>query len=281
MFPAYFCDVGCVKTAHLSFTRMEIFLFHHQNENWDDLNLVLQNKVVVPERQDPMLVLKFIWMEKNIGIALDQLVPGYGSIPLSPYYFWPRKDAWEELRAKLEEKEWISQKQMIILLNQATDIINLWQQGGGSLSTWVPPHPVLSTLQACVLLVSLHALSVVNVKVMVRGLVDRFNQFSVMDFFFAWKWSCDLSYLLCASVAFLLGKSRNRSFSVWLQVNFFVCQQQRKNQLSDSLTKINTIFHNTRNCKPGNIMISILTLSMSKTPLIETFQRIIAMPRHG
>jgi hypothetical protein len=28
-------------------------------------------------------------------------------------------------------------------------------------------------------------------------------------------------------------------------------------------------------------MISILTLSMSKTPLIETFQRIIAMPRHG
>ncbi|PUZ47496.1 hypothetical protein GQ55_7G169600 [Panicum hallii var. hallii] len=92
-------------------------------------------KVAVPQRQDPMLVLKFIWMEKNIGIALDQLVPGYGSIPLSPYYFWPRKDAWEELRAKLEEKEWISQKQMIILLNQATDIINLWQQGGGSLST--------------------------------------------------------------------------------------------------------------------------------------------------
>ncbi|KAF0890413.1 hypothetical protein E2562_002795 [Oryza meyeriana var. granulata] len=91
-------------------------------------------KVKVPERQDPMLVLKFIWMEKNIGIALDQLVPGYGSIPLSPYYFWPRKDAWEELRAKLEEKEWISQKQMIILLNQATDIINLWQQGGGTLS---------------------------------------------------------------------------------------------------------------------------------------------------
>ncbi|XP_051217677.1 small ribosomal subunit protein cS23 [Lolium perenne] len=92
-------------------------------------------KVEVPEKQDPVLVLKFIWMEKNIGIALDQMVPGFGSIPLSPYYFWPRKDAWEELRAKLEEKEWISQKQMIILLNQATDIINLWQQGGGSLSS--------------------------------------------------------------------------------------------------------------------------------------------------
>lgn len=81
----------------------------------------------------PRLALKFIWMEKNIGMALDQVIPGYGSVPLSPYYFWPRKDAWEELKTLLESKPWISQKRMIILLNQATDIINLWQQGGGGL----------------------------------------------------------------------------------------------------------------------------------------------------
>ncbi|CAA6659397.1 unnamed protein product [Spirodela intermedia] len=82
----------------------------------------------------PRIVLKFIWMEKNIGLALDQVVPGHGTIPLSPYYFWPRKDAWEELKTLLEGKPWISQKRMIILLNQATDIINLWQQSGsGSL----------------------------------------------------------------------------------------------------------------------------------------------------
>lgn len=38
-------------------------------------------------------------------------------------------------RAKvmLESKPWISQKQVIILLNQATDIINLWQQSGGDI----------------------------------------------------------------------------------------------------------------------------------------------------
>lgn len=81
----------------------------------------------------PRLVLKFVWMEKNIGLALDQVIPGHGSVPLSPYYFWPRKDAWEELKSKLEEKPWISQKRIIILLNQATDIINLWQQSGGNL----------------------------------------------------------------------------------------------------------------------------------------------------
>ncbi|XP_059452858.1 small ribosomal subunit protein cS23-like [Corylus avellana] len=90
--------------------------------------------VVVKPVEKPRLVLKFIWMEKNIGIGLDQLIPGHGTIPLSPYYFWPRKDAWEELKVLLESKPWISQKQIIILLNQATDIINLWQQSGGNLA---------------------------------------------------------------------------------------------------------------------------------------------------
>ncbi|KFK41281.1 hypothetical protein AALP_AA2G109700 [Arabis alpina] len=81
------------------------------------------------------VVLKFVWMEKNIGLGLDQHVPGHGTIPLSPYFFWPRKDAWEELKSTLEAKPWISQKKMIILLNQATDIINLWQQSGGNLTS--------------------------------------------------------------------------------------------------------------------------------------------------
>ncbi|KAI7757656.1 hypothetical protein M8C21_028516 [Ambrosia artemisiifolia] len=84
--------------------------------------------VVVKPMEKTRLVLKFTWMDKNIGLALDQVIPGYGTIPVSPYYFWPRKDAWEELKVMLESKPWISQKQVIILLNQATDIINLWQQ---------------------------------------------------------------------------------------------------------------------------------------------------------
>ncbi|GAA0146242.1 hypothetical protein Leryth_020613 [Lithospermum erythrorhizon] len=86
------------------------------------------------EIQKPKVVLKFIWMEKNIGLALDQELPEHGIVPLCSYFFWPRKDAWEELKTTLESKPWISQKKMIILLNQATDIINLWQQSGGNLS---------------------------------------------------------------------------------------------------------------------------------------------------
>ncbi|XP_021910399.1 30S ribosomal protein 3-1, chloroplastic [Carica papaya] len=91
-------------------------------------------KVTVKQLEKPRLVLKFVWMEKNIGLALDHVIPGHGTVPLSPYFFWPRKDAWEELKTTLESKPWISQKKMIILLNQATDIINLWQQSGGNLN---------------------------------------------------------------------------------------------------------------------------------------------------
>ncbi|GER42324.1 30S ribosomal protein 3 [Striga asiatica] len=84
--------------------------------------------VVAKPTERPRLVLKFVWMEKNVGIAIDQVIPGgHGTIPVSPYYVWPRKDAWDELRAVLESKPWISRKQAVVLLNQATDIINLWQ----------------------------------------------------------------------------------------------------------------------------------------------------------
>lgn len=91
-------------------------------------------RVLVKPLEKPKVVLKFVWMQKDIGVALDHLIPGFGTIPLSPYYFWPRKDAWEELKALLESKPWISELHRVFLLNQATDIINLWQSSGGDLS---------------------------------------------------------------------------------------------------------------------------------------------------
>ncbi|KAG0574678.1 hypothetical protein KC19_VG282700 [Ceratodon purpureus] len=92
-----------------------------------------KKKMAVAPVKKQRVLLKFLWLEKNIGIALDQVVPGHGTIPLSPYFFWPRKDAWEQLKAKLDSKSWISRKRTIILLNQATDIINLWQQNAANL----------------------------------------------------------------------------------------------------------------------------------------------------
>ncbi|KAL0735805.1 hypothetical protein Bca4012_012015 [Brassica carinata] len=109
--------------------------FSHEPLESDSASLGKKKlRVMVKPLDKPRVVLKFVWMQKDIGVALDQTVPGFGTIPLSPYYFWPRKDAWEELKALLESKPWISELHRVFLLNQATDIINLWQSSGGDLS---------------------------------------------------------------------------------------------------------------------------------------------------
>ena len=47
--------------------------------------------------------------------------------PLTEYYMWPRKDAWEELKAALEAKPWVPARDRVVLLNRTTEVINFWQ----------------------------------------------------------------------------------------------------------------------------------------------------------
>lgn len=74
------------------------------------------------------LKLKVLWLEDSIGIALAQSNYNDETINLTPYYFWPKNDAWEQLQFELSSKEWISSSYRITTLNKISEIMARWKQ---------------------------------------------------------------------------------------------------------------------------------------------------------
>jgi 30S ribosomal protein 3 len=71
--------------------------------------------------------LKIVCLRNKLGIALDKIILNQ-IYPLTPYYFWPKTEAWDQLKLELESKTWLTKSERIKVLNLTTEIMNYWRQ---------------------------------------------------------------------------------------------------------------------------------------------------------
>ena len=77
------------------------------------------------------LELKILWSNNFLGLAIDQ-ISVRSRLPITSYYFWPKTDAWEQLKIELAFKPWIKDKEKVCILNSAAEVMNFWQTNRNS-----------------------------------------------------------------------------------------------------------------------------------------------------
>ena len=73
------------------------------------------------------LKLRVLWFRDFLGLGINQVTLEQ-QYPITSYYFWPRTEAWEQLKSELDSKTWLSKTEKVEILNLTTDIINYWRQ---------------------------------------------------------------------------------------------------------------------------------------------------------
>ena len=71
------------------------------------------------------LKLKIAWFKDFLGFAVDQVYCNQ-EYPLTSYYFWPRIQAWEQLKLELDSKPGLTQQEKTRILDTAGGVMNYW-----------------------------------------------------------------------------------------------------------------------------------------------------------
>ena len=77
------------------------------------------------------LELKILWSSNFLGLAIDQTSTKC-RLPITNYYFWPKTEAWEQLKIELTFKPWIKDKETARILNSAAEVMNFWRTNRNS-----------------------------------------------------------------------------------------------------------------------------------------------------
>ena len=88
------------------------------------------------------------WLENFLGLAIDNVILNQ-SYSLTPYYFWPKTEALEQLKLELDSKLWLCQEDKVKILKLAGDVISYWfsnrdlKTANASPSHFTCPQPIV------------------------------------------------------------------------------------------------------------------------------------------
>jgi len=71
--------------------------------------------------------LNILWLENKLGISIDQ-IQSDGPIPLTKFVFWPKSDAYDQIRLQLSTRPWILNEDKRRLLDSTASIMARWQK---------------------------------------------------------------------------------------------------------------------------------------------------------
>jgi 30S ribosomal protein 3 len=77
------------------------------------------------ENRTYQLKLKIVWFKNFLGLAIEQVILNQ-HYSLTPYYFWPKTEAWEQLKLELDSKLWLTQEEKVRILKVIGDVMNYW-----------------------------------------------------------------------------------------------------------------------------------------------------------